>query len=169
MAEDFTWLDGERLVRFGEGASREAGRLLVERGFDGYALLTTERALTALPALAEGADAVVRVPTGKVDELSAALLEDAGRRPLVALGGGRVVDVAKAVAGAGGAACAAIPTTLAGSPMTRFHRTPAGVEGAGLVRPSLVVADPPLMASQPGPQRAASAMNALAHAMESLY
>jgi maleylacetate reductase len=32
-----------------------------------------------------------------------------------------------------------------------------------------VVADPELMASQTGPQLAASAMNALAHAMESLY
>jgi alcohol dehydrogenase class IV len=38
-----------------------------------------------------------------------------------------------------------------------------------LVRPSLVVADPALMASQPPQQRAASAMNALAHASEALY
>ena len=53
--------------------------------------------------------------------------------------------------------------------MTPFHRTPAGVEGARLVRPALVVADPDLMASQPGTQLAASAMNAMAHAMEALY
>jgi maleylacetate reductase len=38
-----------------------------------------------------------------------------------------------------------------------------------LVRPSLVVADPELMASQPPDARAASAMNALAHAAEALY
>jgi alcohol dehydrogenase class IV len=43
------------------------------------------------------------------------------------------------------------------------------VEGARLVRPSLVIADPALMASQPGPELAASAMNALAHGMEALY
>jgi alcohol dehydrogenase class IV len=46
---------------------------------------------------------------------------------------------------------------------------PAGVEQFNLVRPSLVIADPPLMASQPMPGLAASAMNSLAHATESLY
>ena len=38
-----------------------------------------------------------------------------------------------------------------------------------MVRPSLVIADPRLMASQPGPELWASAMNALAHGMEALY
>ncbi len=64
---------------------------------------------------------------------------------------------------------AALPTTLSGAEMTGFHRTPAGVEGARLVRPVLVVADPGLMASKPGPSLAATAMNALAHALEALY
>src|SRR6185503_3579197 len=53
--------------------------------------------------------------------------------------------------------------------MTGFHRTPAGVEGARLVRPAFVFADPELMASAPMPGLAASAMNALAHALEALY
>ena len=64
---------------------------------------------------------------------------------------------------------AALPTTLSGAPMTRFHRMPAGVDQFTLVRPALVVAEPRLMASQPMPDLAASAMNALAHAVESLY
>jgi alcohol dehydrogenase class IV len=38
-----------------------------------------------------------------------------------------------------------------------------------MVRPSLVIADPRLMASQPVPELWASAMNALAHGMEALY
>jgi maleylacetate reductase len=38
-----------------------------------------------------------------------------------------------------------------------------------MVRPALVVADPALMASQAPPALTASAMNALAHAMEALY
>ena len=166
----FRWLDGERLVRFGEGALEEAPALLAERGFDGYALLTTERALGRWPGLERDAAELVHVPAGKVDELAAELLGQADGRPLVALGGGRVIDVAKALAGAaGGGRCAALPTTLAGSPMTRFHRRPAGADAAGFVRPELVIADPALMASQPDAQLAASAMNALAHATESLY
>jgi alcohol dehydrogenase class IV len=171
VSAGFTWRDGERLIRFGEGVAGEAARLVEESGFGGYALLSTERALKhAPPGLTEGAKAVLEVPAGRVDEIAAALRPDAGDRPLVALGGGRVIDVAKASAGAGeGGRCAAIPTTLSGAPMTPFHRTPAGVEGARWVRPALVVADPELMASQPQAQLAASAMNALAHAMESLY
>jgi alcohol dehydrogenase class IV len=80
-----------------------------------------------------------------------------------------VVDTAKAVAGAEGLPCAAVPTTLSGAEMTRFHRVPKGVENARLVRPTLVVADPELMASQPAGDLAASALNALAHAIEALY
>ena len=167
--EAFTWHDGERLIRFADGALAEAPGLLAGAGFDGYALLTTERAAAAAPELAVGADQVVHVPAGKVDEISAQLLDEVAGRPLVALGGGRVVDTAKAIAGARGTRTAAVPTTLSGAEMTGFHRTPAGVEGAGLVRPALVVADPDLMATQPSPALAASAMNALAHAMESLY
>jgi maleylacetate reductase len=88
---------------------------------------------------------------------------------MVAVGGGRVIDSAKAIGGADGNAVAAIPTTLSGAELTRFHRMPAGVDEFRLVRPSLVVADPALMASQPMPQLAASAINALAHAVEATY
>jgi alcohol dehydrogenase class IV len=179
MAEDFTWRDGERTIRFAAGAAGEAADVLEREGFEPFGLLTTERAAAEAPGLAERAAAVVHVPPGKVDEVSAELLErmsaaraEGGRGdrlPLVALGGGRVVDTAKALAGATGVRCAAIPTTLSGAEMTPFHRTPAGVDGARMVRPALVIADPDLMASAPPTRLAASAMNALAHAMEALY
>jgi maleylacetate reductase len=169
MAEAFTWIDGERLIRFARGAIGEAPALLAGRGFEGYALLTTARAESVSPALVEGAAAVLRVPPGPVPEAAAAVRPGVEGRPLVALGGGRVVDAAKAVAGADGLTCAAVPTTLAGSPMTPFHRMPAGAEGGRLVRPSLVVWDPDLIASLPRKQLAATALNALAHAFESLY
>jgi len=169
VAEDFTWRDGERLIRFAEGAADAAPDLLSGQGFGGYALLTTERAAAAAQTVVEAARGVTYVPPGTVDAISAALLEDVPNLPLVALGGGRVVDTAKAIAGARGGRCAAVPTTLSGAEMTPFHRLPAGVEGASMVRPAVVVADPLLMASQPAAQMAASAMNALAHAMEALY
>jgi maleylacetate reductase len=166
---DFTWVDGERLVRFGTGALADAPALLASRGFEGYALLTTERARSQAPALAQQAARVLHVQPGPVPEAAAALRPDVAGRPLVALGGGRVIDSAKAIAGTDGLRCAAVPTTLSGAEMTPFHRMPAGVDAFRLVRPSLVVADPGLMASQPRPALAASAMNALAHAIEALY
>jgi alcohol dehydrogenase class IV len=165
-AESFTMRDGERTIRFGEGLAAQAPDLLRQAGFDSYTLLTTERAFGAAPV--EPAS-TLHVPSGLVDELSAALLPEAGEGPLVALGGGRVIDTAKAIAGVTGAPVAAIPTTLSGAELTPSHRTPAGVEGARMVRPALVISDPLLTASQPEPQLWASAMNALAHGMEALY
>jgi len=165
-AESFTMRDGERTIRFGEGVAGEAPELLRQGGFEGYLLLTTTRVAASAPL--EPA-ARLDVPSGLVDELSASLLPEAGGRPLVALGGGRVIDTAKAIGGVTGAPVAAIPTTLSGAELTPFHRLPTGVEGARMVRPSLVIADPLLMASQPGPELWASAMNALAHGMEALY
>lgn len=166
---DFSWNDGERLIRFGPSALDDAPGLLAARGFQDYALLATERAATQAPVLAGAADAVLNVPSGGVPEAAASVRGDVGGRPLVALGGGRVIDAAKGIAGADGLACAAVPTTLSGAPMTSIHRMPAGVETWRLVRPSLVIAEPGLMASQPADARAASAMNALAHAAEALY
>jgi alcohol dehydrogenase class IV len=165
-AEPFTMRDGERTIRFGEGSAAEAPDLLRQHGFGRYTLLTTERAADSAPLEPES---TLHVPPGLVDEISAALLDRAGDGPLVALGGGRVIDTAKAIGGVTGTPVAAIPTTLSGAELTPFHRLPSGVEGARMVRPSLVIADPRLMASQPGPELWASAMNALAHGMEALY
>jgi alcohol dehydrogenase class IV len=166
---DFTFLDGERLIRFGDRALEEAPQLLAERGFQGYVLLTTDRAAGQAPELAAQAAAVLSVPPGPVPEAAAAVREDARRRPLVGLGGGRVIDAAKAIAASDRLACAAVPTTLSGAELTPFHRLPAGVEDVARIRPELVIAAPALMASQPMPGLAASAMNALAHAAEALY
>ena len=112
---------------------------------------------------------ILDVPPGSVPDAAAAVLEKVEGRPLVALGGGRVVDSAKAIGGAEGLPVAAVPTTLSGAELTPFHRMPAGVTEFRLVRPVLVIADPGSMASQPMPDLAASAMNALAHAVEALY
>ena len=169
MSESFTWADGERLIRFGEGALADAPALLAARGFGDYALLTTARAESDAPDIVTRAARVAHVPPGPVPYAAAAVREDVRGAPLVAFGGGRVIDAAKAIAGADGGDVAAVPTTLSGAPMTRFHRMPAGVDQFNLVRPALVVAEPALMASQPMPELAASAMNALAHAVESLY
>ena len=166
MAEAFTWRDGDRTIRFGSGVAEQAGELL---GSD-YVLLTTERAQQMAPAIAAAAASVVFVPGGRVDEVAADLIGHArpGAR-LVALGGGRVIDVAKALAAAAGdgAVAAAVPTTLSAAEMTWVHRHARGVDAqTPRVRPRLVINDPLLSASQPLSALAASAGNALAHAVE---
>jgi alcohol dehydrogenase class IV len=153
-------------VLFGRGTSGDAAGHL-----DGpYALLTTPRAQDAIPALRDGAREVHHVAPGLVDELSAQLLGQVADVPiLVAVGGGRVVDTAKAIAaGRGGTPrVAAVPTTLSAAEMTHVHRLPKGSPRATTsVRPWLVVNDPALSASQPERELAASAANALAHAVE---
>ena len=117
------------------------------------------------PAVVEGAAAVHHVRGGFVDELSAELLDAVARDEIAALGGGRVIDTAKAVAAARGGRAMAVPTTLSGAEMTRIHRLPTGVDAAR-VRCAVVVCDPALAASQPVAELAASALNGLGHAAE---
>jgi alcohol dehydrogenase class IV len=163
VTRDFTWRDGERIVRFGRGALADAPDLLG----DGYVLLTTPRAASGALAVVAGAAAVHHVPTGRVDEVAGDLLEAVDGDLFVALGGGRVVDVAKALAAAHRGAAAAIPTTLSAAEMTRGHRHARGVDPATpRVRPQIVINDPALSASQPEGDLAASAANALGHAIE---
>jgi len=181
LIADFTWRDAGRTVVFRRGGVGGALELLREQGFTEFELLSTERALAEAPTLTEAASRVHEVEPGQVPTAAAALVDalapphDASKgvraRPLVALGGGRVVDVAKALAAVSGVTAAAIPTTMSGAEMTASHRLPAGAEGRvrGMVRPTLVIADPEAMTSQPEEQLRASSMNALAHGADTLY
>jgi alcohol dehydrogenase class IV len=159
----FTWHDGERVIHFGRGRVGEAVELLP----DGFVLLTTERAQASAPHVVAAAAEVHLVGSGLVDELSAELLPNVGGDGVVvALGGGRVIDTAKAIGGAIGRPAGAIPTTLSAAEMTKVHRTPRGADGAQRIRPAFVLNDPALCASQPPAELAASAANSLAHAVE---
>ena len=163
--------DDRRTLLFYGGPITEPVGTLSRQGWEAFELLSTERALADVPELREAARRVDMVAGLGVDEASAAIVDDVGFDRLVALGGGRVIDSAKAVASVTGATVAAIPTTLSGAPITGFHRLPAGREAkaAGFTRPSLVVAYADAMTSAPEPQLRATAMNALAHGAESLY
>lgn len=181
MTGDFTWRDAGRTVVFRRGGVVGAVEVLRENGVEEFELLSTQRALGGAEGLADAAAGVHLVAQGQVPDAAAALTaalapplhaeEGVRVRPLVALGGGRVVDVAKALGAVGGAEVVAIPTTLSGAPMTAIHRLPAGAEqrARGLVRPSLVIADPEAMTGQEEGEMRASAMNALAHGADTLY
>ena len=129
--KDFTWRDGERTIHFRAGIVGESPDILAGHGFTEYELLTTERAMGAAPVeLAEESTCFHHVPPGPVNEVAAKLFDDVGDRDLVALGGGRVIDVAKAIAAVRGVRVAALPTTLSGAEMTAIHRLPDGPRGA---------------------------------------
>ena len=88
---------------------------------------------------------------------AAALIDRVGAGRMVAWGGGRVIDTAKALAAARGGEVCAVPTTLSGAEMSRGHRPAPGYEGRPNHRPVLVLADPPSMAGQPEAARRAAA------------
>ena len=171
MNGDFIWRDAGRTVVFRHDGVAQAAELVREHGFEPFELLTTSRGVTAASELATAAEAVHVVPAGQVPDLAATLVETAASAFLIAFGGGRPIDVAKAVASVTGARVAAIPTTMSGAEMTGIHRLPSGAESrvASMVRPALVIADPVAMTSQPEGALRASSMNALAHGADSLY
>jgi alcohol dehydrogenase class IV len=160
----FRWQDGERVIVFGRGTLAEAEQLVGR----GYLLLSTPRAVQMAPEVAETARTVVHVGAGRVDELAGDLLRRVEGELVVALGGGRVIDTAKALAAARPPCrVAAIPTTLSGAEMTPIHRHALGVApDTPRVRPAIVLTDPTLAASQPTAHLAQSAANALGHALE---
>lgn len=165
-ATEFVHQEAGRRIVFGTGATR-AG---LELAGHGYLLVTTKRGLAALPQAEQNAATVELVPPGRVDEVAGGLLArlGSGSAPVVvALGGGRVIDTAKALAGASVAeAVVAIPTSLSAAEMTGFHRAARGAPpGSQMVRPTVVANDPQLSASQPLADLAASTANSVAHAL----
>ena len=162
----FRHAERDRTIVFGPGALDAAQDLLPPE----FTLLTTDRAAGSQPAIVRRAAAVVEVPSGAVDALAADLRDRVGGRALVALGGGRVIDTAKAIAAAEGIAVViAIPTSLSGAEMTGVHRHACGVpDHIARMRATVVINDPALTASLPSAQLAAGTANAAGHALTAL-
>ena len=169
LNERFLWQDGGRLIAFRAGAPADAPEILHSRGWEPFELISTARAMSGADELRSAAAAIHEVPRGEVPRLAGELIDEVGTERLVALGGGRVIDVAKAVAAARAGGVCAIPTTLSGAEMNSIGRLAPGYEKATRVRPAIVLADPGLMTSLPEQALRASAMNALAHGVEALF
>jgi maleylacetate reductase len=133
-----------------------------------------ERLAAVLGPLAAGvlAEARMHVPAGVADRAVAAA-RAVGADGCLAVGGGSAVGLAKAVALESGLPILAVPTTYAGSEMTPvWGRTAEGHKTTGRdlrVLPRTVVYDPELTLSLPPAVSLASAMNAIAHAVEAGY
>ena len=117
-------------------------------------------------------DVVQHVPI-EVAARAIAAVHDAKVGALLSIGGGSATGLAKAVALDTGLPILAVPTTYAGSEMTPiWGQSDRGEKTTGRdwrVLPRIVVYDPALTLSLPPDLTAASGMNALAHAVESLY
>jgi maleylacetate reductase len=130
------------------------------------ATLLGDRVVAVLP------EARMHVPVevaGRAGDVAASVDADG----CVAVGGGSVVGLGKALALERGLALVAVPTTYAGSEMTPvWGLTEAGVKRTGReprVQPVAVVYDPALPLTMPPDLTATSGLNALAHAVEGLY
>jgi maleylacetate reductase len=92
---------------------------------------------------------------------------------LISVGGGSATGTAKIIARETGIPVLAVPTTYAGSEMTPvWGMTTDGVKETGRdprVQPRVVIYDPALLVSLPRELAVASALNATAHALESLW
>lgn len=151
-----------------------AGRVLVVGGRRSAGAWLEELAAALGPRLAAvfTATAATHVPVEAADSARAAAV--AARADLVvAVGGGSVIGLAKAIALTEGIPIVALPTTFSGSEATPTHGTTAGgVKRTGRdprVLPAIVLYDPDLLAGIPPRLAAASGMNAVAHCVEALW
>ena len=126
---DFTWIDGERLIRFGAAALDDAPALLAGRGFEGYALLTTRAGGTRGAGAGRGRRrSCWTCPPAACRRRRRRCGTEwgAGRSWRSAAAGSSIPPRRSAARTA--CAVAAVPTTLSGAELTPFHRMPAGVE-----------------------------------------
>jgi len=166
-------------VRFGVGIRHEIGAEMTAMGLSRALVLTTpgqaaqgEEVRSTLGALAFGlfSRATMHTP---VEITEAALVAASGADCLIAIGGGSTIGLAKAIALRTDLPQIVLPTTYAGSEATPvLGQTANGIKEtlrSPKVQPEVILYDPELVATLPVKLSVASALNAMAHAVEALY
>jgi maleylacetate reductase len=162
-------------VRFGRGALDDLTAALAGSGAARPAIVCTpsQRFVDRLPIGAPViATAAEHGPMAVLEAALAALAALTDIDALVAIGGGTAIGLGKALAARTGLPLIAVPTTFAGSALTesfgisenRWKR----VERSPDARPRAAIYDPALFDDFCGVAAAASAFNALAHAVDAL-
>jgi maleylacetate reductase len=169
----------QRQVRvvFGTGQISSLGDEIDRLDLRRVQLIATRYAPVARQHLADRVVDEVLDPRPHVPMEQVGLAVDAGVRAgidaVVAVGGGSSIGLAKMVARETGVPVVAVPTTYSGSEMTRmWGRTEGGRKQTGRdvrVGPRTVIYDPDLLVPLPPAVGVASAVNAVAHAVEALY
>lgn len=167
-------------VVFGPGAARTQLAPEIERlGVSRVLLIASERDAERVRALvAPLADRIAATFTAVREHVPVATAEaargaGAGTDAVLCVGGGSTIGAAKAVALTARIPIVAVPTTYSGSEvtpvwgLTENGRKVTGTDPA--VLPRVVVYDPELTASLPRELAVSSALNAMAHGVESLW
>jgi alcohol dehydrogenase class IV len=168
-------------VVFGAGAARTALADEVDRlGVSRLLLIAGGGETVARDVAAPLADRIAGTFTGiqphvpvEVADAARKQAAAAGADAVLSVGGGSATGTAKAVALTTGLPVIAVPTTYAGSEVTPVwgltdgERKTTGVDAR--VLPRLVIYDPELTLSLPGPLSAASGLNAMAHCVDAFW
>lgn len=179
--DSFTHQGQPSRVVFGTGRLKELGEETARSGMRRALVLSTptqrrlaDRAVDVLGPLAVGAfcEARMHVPTEVVAD-ACRMLDEVDADGCVAVGGGSTIGLGKAIALRTGVPVIAVPTTYSGSEMTPiWGLTEANHKRTGrdpVVLPRCVVYDPELTLDLPAAISGTSGINAIAHAVESLY
>ena len=179
MARSFIFPGLTTRVVFGEGTIAATGEEVRRLGRSRALVLASPRQETEALRRSLGSrmagvfsGAAMHTPV-EVTEEALVAFRDAGADCVVSLGGGSTTGLGKAIATRTGADQVVLPTTYAGSEMTDILGETKGGEKVTRrdpsIRPEVVIYDVDLTLTLPVPLSVASALNAIAHAMEALY
>jgi maleylacetate reductase len=181
MIDRFIYLNPKTRVVFGNGTVKELkaevaranmSRILIlcSKGRQELAMSLSETVGKASVGICDAA--IPNMPREAFDSVNAQL-SNRKADGLVAIGGGSSIGLAKAVAASSHAPFIAVVTTLSGSEMSPKWALGRGVGRASgtdeRALPTVAIYDPELTLGLPLRVLAASGMNAIAHAAESLY